>query len=186
MVSLASLWLPILVSALFVFLVSSVLHMVLTYHRTDYKQLPREVETLEALRAAALAPGFYFFPYCASPKEMGNPEVQKKFEQGPVGMMTVMPSGVPTMGKQLAIWFGFCLLVGVFAAYLAGRTLAAGTAYLAVFRVAGCTAFLAYGVGQIVESIWHGRPWSNTFRALFDGLVYALVTGGTFGWLWPR
>ncbi|MGH9366555.1 MAG: hypothetical protein ACRD3M_02635 [Thermoanaerobaculia bacterium] len=57
MIPIMDLWLPIVVAAVLVFLVSSVLHMVLTYHRRDYKQLPREAETLVGLRRAGLSPG---------------------------------------------------------------------------------------------------------------------------------
>lgn len=186
MIPIMDLWLPIVVAAVLVFLVSSVLHMVLTYHRRDYKQLPREAETLVGLRRAGLSPGLYFFPYVPSAKEMRTPEMQEKYRQGPVGMLIMRPSVPPAMGKHLALWFGFCLLVGVFVAYLAGRTVATGATYLAVFRVAGTAAFLAYGVGQIVDSIWKGQPWGNTLRAVGDGLIYSLVTAGAFGWLWPR
>ena len=45
---LGALWLPIVLSALLVFVVSAIIHMVLKYHNRDYKQLPNEV----AVRAA--------------------------------------------------------------------------------------------------------------------------------------
>ena len=186
MISILDLWMPIAVSSVAVFFASFILHMVLTYHRADYKQLPREAETLAALRQAGVGPGYYMFPYSASSKEMGTPEMQEKFRQGPVGMITLRPSGRIGMGGYLVTWFAYLLLVGVFVAYLAGRTLGAGTQYLQVFRVAGTTALMAYGIGPIVGSIWEGKPWSNTLRAVFDGAVYALLTAGCFGWLWPR
>ncbi len=186
MISIPALWLPILLSAVIVFLASSLLHMVLTYHRSDYKKLPDEDGVLEAMRKQSLAPGIYQFPYCVSPKGMKSPAVMEKFKRGPVGLITVMPSGQLTMGVYLMKWFGYCLLVSVFAAYLAGRTLVAGTEYLAVFRVAGTTAFMGYGVGEIVNSIWRGQPGSVTAKHVLDGLIYSLLTGGTFGWLWPE
>jgi hypothetical protein len=185
MVPLPDLWLPIVVAAVLVFVVSAILHMVLTYHRRDYKQLPHEAETLEALRRESLAPGLYHFPYAASSKEMKSPAMQEKFRQGPVGFLAVIPSGPPAMGKYLGLWFAYCLLVSFFVAYLAGRTLAPGTEYLEVFRVAGTAAFMAYGLGPLVDSIWKAMPWSNTLRGVADGLVYSLVTAGAFGWLWP-
>jgi len=186
MVSLVSLWMPIALAAVFVFVVSAVLHMVLTYHRADYRQLPREDETLSDLRRASLVPGYYMFPFCASSKAMSDPALQEKFKKGPVGVLTVLPNGTPNMGAHLSKWFGFCLLVAVFAAYISGRTLAAGATEMAVCRVAGATAFMAFGMGEITDSIWKGQPWSNTLRAMVDGLIYALVMGATFGWLWPR
>ena len=186
MVPILDLWMPIVLAAVLVFAVSSILHMVLTYHRRDYKQLPNEAETAEGLRRSGISPGLYYFPYAASHKEMGSPAMQEKLRQGPVGLLIVRPSGLPNMGKYLGTWFAFCLLVSVFVAYLAGRTLPPGTDYLQVFRVAGTVAFMAYGVGQVVNSIWMGVPWSNTIRALVDGLIYSLFTAGAFGWLWPR
>ena len=118
-------------------------------------------------------------------KEMGSPEMIEKYKQGPVGLFTVMPSGPPAMGKQLGLWFAFCLVIGVFAAYMAGRTLGPGAEYLAAFRIAGTAAFLAYSASEPIASIWKGQPWSITMKHVFDGLIYALLTGGTFGWLWP-
>jgi hypothetical protein len=186
MVSLLALWMPIVVAAVLVFLVSSVLHMALKYHRADYKALPREAAILDAMRGADLVPGYYFFPFCSDMKEMSSPEMLAKQKRGPVGMLTVRPSGPHNMATHLGLWFAFALLVSVFAAYIAGRTLVVGAPYLPVFRVAGAVAFMAYGLGEISDSIWKGQPWSNTVRALFDALVYGLVTGGAFGWLWPR
>lgn len=183
MVPIASLWMPIVVSAILVFLVSSVLHMALKYHKADYQPLPDEARQVEALRG--LAPGYYVFPYCSDTREMGAPAMVEKYQKGPCGLMTIQPSGPPPMGKHLALWFFYGLLVSFFTAYVAAHTVPGGASYLAVFRVVGATAFMAFGVPNLVGSIWHGIPWSNSFRALFDGLIYALVTAGAFGWLWP-
>jgi hypothetical protein len=185
MVPMTALWLPIVVSAVIVFIASSILHMALGYHRRDYSGLPNEARLLAAMRSEGIAPGSYHFPHANSMKEAGTPEMQARFEEGPVGMMTVVPSGLPNMGKHLGLWLGFTLLVGFFTAYLAGRTLAPGTHYLQVFRVVGTAAFLAYGFGEISNSIWKAQPWGNTARSLLDALIYALLTAGVFGWLWP-
>lgn len=185
MVPLTALWLPILLAAVIVFFASSIMHMVLPYHRSDYQKLPDEDKLLAALRAAGLKRGLYVFPFCTH-KEMRSPAMIEKYNQGPVGMLTVFPSGPPAMPKFLAMWFVYCLVIGFFVAYLTGHTVAPGARYLAVFRVAGTAAFLAYGVGQLVNSIWAGQPWSVTIKHVIDGLVYGLLTAGTFGWLWPR
>lgn len=186
MVPLTSLWLPILVSAVIVFLASWILHMLLPLHRSDYKKLPNEEAVLEAMRKAGVVPGNYAFPHCAGPKEMNSPETVEKFKKGPCGMLNVIPSGPPAMGKYLALWFLFCVVISVFAAYLAGRTLTDGAEYLAVFRVVGTVAFIGYGASQLSDSIWKGQAWGTTFKHIFDGLIYALLTAGVFGWLWPR
>jgi hypothetical protein len=186
MVPITSLWLPILLSAVVVFIASSIIHMVLPYHRSDYKKLPNEDNLLAAMRAEEVAPGDYHFPRAQSMKEMSTPEMMEKYKQGPVGFVTILPSGPPTMGKQLVLWFVYCLLVGFFVAYLAGRTLDVGTHYLTVFRLAGTVAFLSYSAAQATNSIWMGVSWSTTLKHMFDGLVYGLLTAGMFGWLWPR
>jgi len=185
MVSLAALWLPIVLSAVIVFVASSIMHMVLPYHRGDYRQLPDEPGLMAALRAAGVTRGLYTFPHCDH-KTMNTPAVQEKFKQGPVGHLTVFPTGVPAMPKFLGLWFAFCLLVGVFVAYLTGHVLASGVHYRQVFRVAGTSAFLAYGLGNLSNGIWKGQPWGMVFKEVIDGLVFGLLTGGTFGWLWPR
>jgi hypothetical protein len=185
MVSLAALWIPIVLSAVIVFIASSIIHMVLPYHRSDYKKLPEEDKVLAAMRTAGLTRGVYMFPHC-SHKDMKSPEVLEKQKLGPIGSITVFPTGPINMPKYLAMWFVYCLVVGVFTAYLTGHTVAQGTPYLAVFRVAGTTAFMAYGVGQLSNGIWAGQPWSTVIKHVFDGLVFGLLTAGTFGWLWPR
>ncbi len=185
MVSLAALWLPIVLSAVIVFIASSIMHVVLKYHQSDCKQIPDEANVLATMRKAGLQRGYYMFPYC-SHKDMKSPETIEKFKQGPVGILTVFPSGPPVMPKFLGLWFGYCLVIGFFVAYLAAHTLAPGTNYLEVFRVVGTAAFLAYGLGQLSNGIWKGQPWSMVIKETLDGLVYGLLTAGTFGWLWPR
>ncbi len=110
----------------------------------------------------------------------------RSLKKGPVGYVTVIPNGPPAMGKYLTMWFLFCLVIGIFVAYLTGRTMSPGADYLAVFRVAGTIAFLGYGVGQLMDSIWKGQSWSSTMKHVIDGFIYGLLTAGTFGWLWPR
>jgi len=177
---------PIVLSAVVVFVASSLVHMLLPFHKSDYRKLPNEDATLDALRSPDLVPGIYHFPYMRSPKEMKSPELLAKCERGPVGLLTVLRSGRMNMGKYLGQWFLFCLLVGFFCAYLAGHTVPMGARYLAVFRVVGTTAFMAYNFGQIQDSIWKGQPWGATWKHVFDGLLYSLLTAGVFGWLWPR
>lgn len=184
-VPLSALWLPIIVSAVIVFVASSILHMLLSYHNGDYRKLPDEDAITAPIRAANLTPGNYHFPYCTH-KEMNSPAAVERFNRGPVGFLTMYPNGRPNMGKFLGLWFAFCLIVGLFVAYLSGRTLAPGTDYLQVFRVAGTTAFLAYGLGQFPNAIWRGFSWSLVLKEMLDGLIYAGLVGGTFGWRWPH
>lgn len=185
MVPILDLWLPILVSAVLVFVASSVIHMMLPYHRTDFGSVPNEEQVMAALRPFNLPPGDYMMPRAADPKQMRSPEFQEKLKAGPVALFTVYPSAPFQMGPAMAQWFVYCLIVGVFAAYVAGRAVGPGADYLPVFRFAGVTAFAAFVVAQWQASIWLKRAWSTTLKSTFDGLIYALLTAGTFGWLWP-
>jgi hypothetical protein len=140
---------------------------------------------MEAMRKAGVKPGDYMMPHCASASPMKDAAFLEKFAKGPVAVVTVMPPGRPAMGAQLAQWFVYCLVVSVFAAYIAGRALQPGAHYLAVFRFAGATAFIGYALALWQDSIWYKKKLSTTIKNTIDGLIYGLLTGGTFGWLWP-
>lgn len=185
MVSLMSLWLPIVGSAVLVFVVSSVIHMVLKYHKDDFRAFPNEEAVRGALRPLNIPPGDYAMPWAGSMEAMQSPEFTAKMNEGPVLIATVRQPGPMNMGKSLTQWFLFSVVVSLFAGYLASRTLAPGTDYLTVFRVTGTVAFAAYALGEVPQAIWYGRGWGATMRSVFDGLVYGLVTGGMFGWRWP-
>lgn len=182
MVDLVSLWLPILLSAVFVFVASSVIHMALPIHKNDYGPMPQEDRVLAAMQGA-VTPGQYRFPYAGSMKEYGTPEMQEKFRRGPVGTIVVVP-GIQ-MGKALGQWFVFTLVIGVFVAYLTGLALPAGAEGARVFRVAGTVAVLGHAFSNVNDSIWKGVSWGTTLKFVFDGVIYGLVTGATFAWLWP-
>ncbi|HEY4658077.1 MAG TPA: hypothetical protein VIH11_01070 [Gemmatimonadaceae bacterium] len=186
MTGLSALWLPILLSAVFVFVASSLIHMVTPWHKGDYAKLPREDDVMNALRPFAIPPGDYMMPRPADMKDMKSPAFAEKLKAGPVGMMTVMPSGPMAMGSSLVLWFLYALVIGVFAGYVAGRASPLGADYLRVFRFAGVAAFLGYAGALAQFSIWYHRSWSTTIKSMIDGLLYALLTAGTFGWLWPR
>jgi hypothetical protein len=185
MVTVMSLWLPILLSAVLVFVVSSIIHMALAYHRSDFKRVQDEDEVMSALRDFKIPPGDYVVPCAESSKEMRSPEFVEKYSKGPVLFMTVVESGPPRMGASLVLWIIYSVVVAAFAAYITGRALGPGAEYLAVFRFAGATAFMCYSVALLQNSIWYKRNWAATMKSVFDGFVYAVVTAGVFGWLWP-
>ncbi len=182
---IGSLWLPGVVSAVVVFFLSSLLHMVLKYHKADFRKLPDEDGVAAALRKAGPSPGVYFIPYCAEPSQMKDPAMRKRFEEGPVVGLIVRPNGPPAIGPSLAQWFLLCLLTSFATAYIARHTLSFGTDGLTVMQVTGIVSFLAYGFGYFQDSIWKGIPWSNSLRGLLDAVLYALATGLIFRWLWP-
>lgn len=187
MAPVLNLWLPILLSAVICFLASSAIHMALKWHNSEYRQLPAEDDVRAAFQRAGAAPGQYVIPWCMDPKERGGEAMKRKYEEGPLALVWLMPNGMPNMGKSLGLWFVYLLVVGFFVAYLAGHVVPPGAhQYLKVFRVVGTAAFLAHGFGQVQGSIWMGKPWSAAVKDLLDALIYALLTAGTFGWLWPR
>ena len=185
MVDLVDLWLPILLSAVLVFCASALLHMVLPFHRSDYGKVPSEDAVSDALRPFGIPPGDYLLPCPHTPAGARAPDFAAKMKKGPVILMTVMQPGEMRMGGRLATWFVFCLVVGVFSAYLTSRALPAGAPYLEAFRFAGTVAFVSYAVALWENTIWYSRAWTTTLKSTIDGLVYGLLTGGVFGWLWP-
>ncbi|HEX8849103.1 MAG TPA: hypothetical protein VF761_06200 [Gemmatimonadaceae bacterium] len=185
MTPLASLWLPILLSAVIVFVASSLIHMVLPWHKADYPKYANEAQVLDALRPLAIPPGDYLMPRPESAADMKSAEFIEKRRRGPVLLMTVMPNDVG-MGKSLALWFVYLVVIAIFAGYIAGRALPTGTDYLQVFRFIGTSAFMGLTLALWQMSIWYRRAWRITITATFDGLIYALLMAGTFGWLWPR
>lgn len=186
MTSLAALWLPILLSAVFVFVVSSVIHMLLPWHKSEYPAVPNEDRVMDALRPLAIPPGEYMLPRANSMAAMKDPAFLEKMKRGPVMILTVLRNEMPPMGPALMWWFVYALVVSLFAAYVAGRALGPGAMYLDVFRFAGTTAFVGYALALWQMVIWYHRSLSATFKSTLDGLIYACVTAGTLGWLWPN
>jgi len=185
MVTLAQLWLPILLSSVFVFFASSILHMALKFwHMPDCSGFSNEDEVGAAMRKGNASAGMYMIPYC-KPEQMKEQATQDKFKQGPVGIIFLRQPGMMNMGVFLGQWFVFCVLVSVFCAYLGGHVMAGATPYIRVFRVVGTAAFMAYALGSVPNAIWWGHPWKSQVKHMIDGLIYALLTAGTFGWLWP-
>jgi hypothetical protein len=185
MVSIMSLWLPVLLSAVFVFIVSSIIHMVLKYHNSDFSQIPKEAEVMDALRPFDIKPGNYSVPRAADMKEMSSPGYQEKLKNGPVFMMTVMPNGPIKMGTALFQWFMFSIIVSILSGYVAGIALGPGAHYMEIFRYVSTVAFVGYTLALWQHKIWYYHSTSATIKSTFDGLIYAFVTAGTFGWLWP-
>ncbi len=183
---LTNLWLPILLSSVFVFIASSIIHVVLHWHKSDYGRLPGEDGILAEMRDQGVQPGFYYFPGCNDMKDMKNPEVIRKYDEGPVGFLTVLPDGVPGMSANLVQWFLFTLVIGIFTGYIGWLGLGAGADYRLVFRLTGAVSVLAYAITYIPDSIWKGLSWKITLKNMVDGVIYGLLTAGTFGWLWPE
>jgi hypothetical protein len=185
MVEWSQLVVPILLSVVFVFIASSLIHMVLKWHAPDYNKLPNEDQVRAAI-GGGLAPGQYVFPHCKDGKAMQDPEMQKKFEQGPLGTLWIRKAGKIQLGPFLMQWVLYTLAVSALCGYVATFTLVKSMDTTHVFRLIAMVAWLAYAWQGPSDSIWKGKPWSSTFRQMIDGLVYASITGGTFVWFWPK
>jgi hypothetical protein len=186
MTGLFALWLPILLSSVIVFIVSSVIHMLSPWHKSDYPKMDDEDKVMDALRPLNIPPGDYMIPRPKDMKDMRSAEFTAKLNKGPKVVFTVLPAGVPGMATNLIGWFLYSVVVGIFAAYVAGRALPVGAAYLQVFRFVGTVSFVGYSLALWQMSIWYNRSWITTIKSTVDGLIYALLTAGMFGWLWPH
>jgi len=182
--SLMDLWLPILVSAVVVFFASFLAHMVLPHHKKEWSKLPQEDKMLELVRSGGAPPGQYMFPHCENMADLKDPEKKKKWEQGPFGIVRVCPA-MPNMGRNLALTFVTYLVIGVFVAYLAAVAMNRGAEFMPVFRFTATAAIMAHCLGFIGHSIWYGQPLKYWLFDTIDGIVYGLLVGATFAFLWP-
>lgn len=184
-VSVTEVWLAILLAGILCWVASALIHMLLKYHDADYTELENEQVVSSALAEKSPLPALYTVPYCSDMKAMGEEAMQKKFNQGPVAMIAVMPNGMPPMGKLLLQQILFFVVGSFLIGYLATISIAANVDNVTVFRQVFIASFLTYGWAQIPYSIWMGQPWSNCLRYLLDALIYAVVTACTFALLWP-
>ena len=100
-ISLLQLWMPILLGTFLAWIASALIHIVVKYHNSDYQALSNEEEVMDAVRNGSPKLGIHTLPYCAEMSEMNQPEVQEKFNKGPVAILTVFPNGLPNMGKLM-------------------------------------------------------------------------------------
>ncbi|WP_299074482.1 hypothetical protein [uncultured Paraglaciecola sp.] len=184
-VSVSDLWLAILVTGLLSWVASAFIHMLFKYHNADYKGLSNEQGVSIALAETSPSPGLYTLPYCSDMQAMAEEAMQKKFTEGPVAMVTIMPNGMPNMGKLLSQQIVFFITGSFLIGYLASISIVQSADHIMVFRQVFVAGFLTYGWAQIPISIWMGQPWANCLRYLLDALIYAAVAGAIFALLWP-
>ena len=179
-----SLWLPVVVTAVLIFVASSLIHMVFKWHNSDYRKIANEDEVRAAIRASSPTPGQYVTPYCMDMKDMKDEAMMKKFLEGPVVFMTVRKNGPPNMGTTLILWFLFCLLVAAVAACVACQALGINADPRQVGYLVGVFSFMTYAAGSIPLGIWMGKPWGSVAKDVLDGFIYGVISGCTFMWLW--
>jgi len=184
MAFVAQLWLPILLSALFVFFMSAAFWMVFPHHQKEWGKLPSEAAVLAALRAQPAEPGLYTIPGAHNPADRRDPAWRAELDRGPTAYVTLRPGGMPNMGASMLKSLLGNVVVSFFVAYIASHTIQPAAHYLEVFRIVGTLGFMSYALGSLHESVWFGRPWSSFAKQCFDALVFGCLMGGTFGWLW--
>jgi hypothetical protein len=186
---LAQLWLPIVVSAVLVFVLSAATHMLLPARKTEWGRLAKEGDVQAALRG--LTPGLYAFPASSTPGENPTPEDMKRWAAGPSGWLSLVPAGPINMGRNLGLSLLMNLFVSFTAAYIATLTLGSVPLQLfpherVVFRVISTIGFIAYFAGPIYEAIWYWKPFRSLAMGAVDALLYGLAMGVTFSMMWPK
>jgi hypothetical protein len=185
-INLAQLWLPIVLSGIGIFVASSVIHMLLKWHSAEYGQIGNEDAVRVAINAGQPKPGQYMLPYCTDPKQFGEPDMKRKLQEGPVGIIVLKPPGMFAMGPMLLQWFVYVTALSFVVGYLAAHSLGAGAPFLHVFRLVWTVAYLAFLCGSIQNAIWMGKPWKHVMTDALDAAIYGAVSGALFGWLWPH
>lgn len=183
MVTLSALWLPIVLSAVIVFVASNILWMALPFwHRRDYGKLPDENAVLSGLTSASS--GQYVVPSVNWSKL--TPEERADMQKKPMAFVILRNPATFSFPQALVSYLVYTLVMSTLIAYVGAHALPRGAYYLRVFQIVGTAGILTYAFGSVSESIWYGKPWAVTFRQIVDGIIYGLLTAGTFGWLWPR
>jgi hypothetical protein len=180
-----SLLLPIIISAVAVFMLSVIIHMTL-WHRGDYARLPDEDGVMKALQPFNIPPGDYAVPHPGSAEYMKSPEYDARRNAGPVMFVTVLPSGPWNIGKIMGLWFLFTLVVSAVTACVVGTIVPPGGDSHAVFHHIAVITFLTHAMGAVPMAIWYNRKWSTTLKTAVDSLLYAVATGLIFSMMWPK
>ncbi|HUN81168.1 MAG TPA: hypothetical protein VMV81_06605 [Phycisphaerae bacterium] len=182
---LLALWLPILLSAGIVWIVSAIVWMALPHHKKDFIALPGEDGFMDYIRKSGVRPGNYVFPDFRGREAMKSERVCKALEEGPVGHLSLWQPPLGMAGKMVGTFIVY-LVVSVFIAYLAAVTLPKGAESAKVFQVVGTAGILAYSFSFIPNMIWFGAYKRTIVAGIIDGIVYGLFTGAIFAWRWPH
>ncbi len=185
---LIPLWLPILLSAAAVWVISIMFGMALPHHKQDWIGLPDEDGFMDSIRGSGIKPGNYLFPDFRGREAMKSVKVQKALKEGPVGHLSVWRTPV-TMGDKLVGSFIVYLVVSTLIAYLT-RVALPGAAppppFAKVFQIAATAGVLAYSFSFIPNALWFGAYKRTIAASIIDGVIYGLVTGAIFAWRWPH
>ena len=184
---LSHLWIPILVSAAAVWIASALAWMIVGHHKNDNPALPNEQEVIDTIKGWNLPPGEYMFPDFRRCKGMTKEQKQAMYEnmqKSPMGILRVW--GKISMGGNMLWTFVVCLVVSTLIAYLGWSALPhAGSSFAHTFQVLGTAGILAYCFASFPGDIWFQRSRRAMTTNFIDGVVFGLITGAVFAWLWP-
>jgi len=182
MVSVLALWLPILVGAVIVFVASAIIWMATPLHTPDVKPAPEDLE--KAVGELKMERGHYAFPMgSGGPKDMKDPAFVERFNRGPWGTITI--SGKPNFGLNLIRTFSVYVVILLFVAYLTGRALPPGAAYMEVFQIAGAAAVLGFTFGGLPNDIFFAKPTRFVITSMIEAAILATLAAGVFAGFWP-
>lgn len=182
---LLPLWLPILLSAVAVWIVSAIVWMALPHHKRDFIALPDEDAFIDFIRKSGIEPGNYVFPDFRGSEAMKSEKIQNLLEKGPVGHLSVWPAPL-TMGGKLVATFIVYLAVSMMIAYLTRVALPGAAPFPKVFQVAATAGVLAYCFSFIPNGVWFGAYTRTIVASFVDGIVYGCITGAIFAWFWQH
>lgn len=184
--SLANLWLPILVATVLCFIASALIWMIAPHHKKEWPPVPGQDDLIATLRKHNVGQGNYMFPHADRSDKTAFEAASKQWAEGPAGVLYIFPKGKLNMGKMMALQFVYFLLVNTLVALADSRVIGNAAVYLYVFKFTALLAFMAHSLGTVPEAIWFGRPWKSIVLQGVDSLIYAGLTAGTYGWLWPK
>jgi hypothetical protein len=187
---LLPLWLPILLSAAAVWIVSMIVGMALPHHKQDWIGLPNspgggEDSFMDYLRRSGIKPGNYLFPDFRTREAMKSEKVEKALKEGPVGHLSVWKTPL-TMGDKMVATFIVYLVASTLIAYLTRIALPGAAPFAKVFQVAATAGILAYCFSFIPSALWWGSYKRTIVANVIDGILYAAITGAIFAWRWPH
>jgi hypothetical protein len=181
---LIPLWLPILLSAIAIWVISVIASMALPHHKRDFIDLPGEDGFMDYIRTSGIKPGNYLFPDFRGREAMKSEKVEKALKEGPVGHLSVWRTPL-TMGGKMAATFIVYLVVSTLIVYLTRVAIPGAAPFAKVFQVAATAGILAYCFSFIPNAVWFGSYKRTIVATFIDGIVYGLITGAIFAWRWP-
>lgn len=207
---LTHLWLPILVSGVAVWFASAIGWMAVGHHNKDRDAIPagQEQAFMDTIKRMNIGPGNYGFPdFCQNhdknlSREERRAAMKALYDRRPMGTLRVW--GEVNMGMNMLLTLVFYIITSAVIAYLAWAALPhaagalptgvapPGTASLGapsaakIFQVVGTAGVLAYCFASFPNDLWFQLKRRAMLLNWIDGIVFGLITGAVFAWLWPR